>query len=145
LFPATYLLHIAEEYWGGFYLWLSRVAGVNLSREDFLLINTVALIVMTVAIAIAASDRAQWLLAAFGTVVAVNAMLHILGSIITRSYSPGVFTGAVFWLPLGVYTLRRIRSEMNGREFAAGVTVGLLLHVLVTASALTSSSPPRFD
>jgi hypothetical protein len=138
LFPATYLLHIAEEYWGGFYVWLSRVAGVDLSREDFLLINAVALVVMTSAMAVTASGRAPWLLTAFATVVIVNGLLHIGGSIATRSYSPGVVTGALLWVPLGTYALHKLRLETDRAEFGAGVIGGLMLHGLVSLMAFTS-------
>lgn len=41
LLPATYLIHLLEEYFGGegFPVWLSRFMNANLSAADFLLIN----------------------------------------------------------------------------------------------------------
>jgi hypothetical protein len=139
LFPFSYALHIAEEYWGGFYLWLSDLSGADLSREDFLLLNGIAFVVMTAGVAIGSMrPGARWLLAGFGTVVLVNSLLHIGGSMLTRSYSPGVVTGTVLWLPLGLYALRRVRREVSAGRFAAGIMLGIALHLLVTALAMVS-------
>lgn len=138
LFPATYVLHIVEEYRGGFYVWLSRVAGVDLSREDFLAINAAALVVMTGGIALAWAGVAPWLVAAFATIVTVNGLLHLGGSLLTQSYSPGVITGTLLWLPLGIYTLGRARRDLSRRQLAAGVSAGVLLHGLVSLIALMS-------
>ena len=138
LFPATYVLHIIEEYRGGFHLWLSRVAGVDLSREDFLAINVIALVVMTAGTAFAWVGVAPGLPSAFATVITINGLLHLSGSLLTQSYSPGVVTGMLLWLPLGVYGLRRSRRELALAQFAGGVIIGVLLHVLVSAIALLS-------
>lgn len=136
LFPLTYLLHIAEEYWGRFYIWLSRVAGVDLSREDFLIINAIAFVVMTGAVfAASIQPAARLVIAGFGAIVFINGLLHLGGSIVTQSYSPGVVTGTLLWLPLGVYALRRVRQELPAGQFAAGVVIGLLLHGIVSLVA----------
>jgi len=45
LFPMTYLVHIAEEYWGGegYSAYLFRLRGVHLSPADFWAVQTMAL------------------------------------------------------------------------------------------------------
>ena len=136
LFPATYLLHIAEEDWGGFPAWLSAAAGASLSRQDFLIINAIAFAVMTTIVIAAQRGLGAWTIAALGTVVSINAALHIGGSVLTGSYSPGVVTATLLWLPLGLYTLRRLRHDLDTGELAAGILTGVLLHVLVSAAAL---------
>jgi hypothetical protein len=137
LFPATYLAHVAEEYWGGegFPRWISRVAGAALSEEAFLTLNALAWVVMVVAIAAVARGLWRWPLVAFGLVVLLNALLHAGGSVITRSYSPGLVTGLLLWLPLGAVTLRRARREVSRRTFAVGVMAGLLAHAVVSLLA----------
>jgi hypothetical protein len=35
LFPFSYLIHIAEEYWGGFPAWIARFWGVESSLSNF--------------------------------------------------------------------------------------------------------------
>lgn len=137
LFPLTYAAHIAEEYGGGFYLWLSRVAGVPLSRADFIALNAVAFVVMT-AVVIAAVWRPEtrWLMAALGTVVLVNGSVHVIASAATRTYSPGVVTGVLLWIPLGAFTLRRAAGDLSRRRLIAGIVVGLAMHAIVSALAL---------
>lgn len=139
LFPLTYALHVAEEYWGGesFWRWASRVSGVSLSEAEFVAINAVGLAVVTVvAFSAALSARvARVGVPALGTIVAVNGSLHLVASLVTTSYSPGVVTGLVLWLPLGVHALRRAWRELSGAEFAAGVLVGLAAHATVSLVA----------
>lgn len=139
LFPLTYALHVAEEYGGGesFWRWMSRLSGASLSEAEFLAINAVGLAVVTaVAISAALSAIAARLgVPALGTIVAVNGSLHGLASLLTGSYSPGVVTGLLLWLPLGVHALRRAWRERQGADFATGVAVGLAAHAAVSLVA----------
>jgi hypothetical protein len=137
LFPATYLAHIAEEYWGGegFPRWVARVAGAALSEGEFLTLNALAWVLMVGAIVAAARGVWRWPLVAFGLVVLLNALLHVGGSVITRSYSPGLVTGLLFWLPLGAVTLGRAWRGVPRRTFAVGVIAGLIAHAVVSLLA----------
>jgi hypothetical protein len=106
LFPLSYALHVAEEARGGesFPVWASRLSGVAFTPEEFVVLNGVAFAVMCVAVV--AASRSPWarrtLIPALGTVVAVNGTLHLVASIWSVTYSPGVISGAIVWLPLGV-------------------------------------------
>jgi|SRR5581483_1290194 len=139
LFPLTYLAHIAEEYWGGFYRWIARLTGGVLPVEQFLSLNTIFWLVMTVAIAFAFWSRAgAWLVTALGTVVLINGSAHVIGSVITLSYSPGAITGLLLWIPLGAFTLRRAWRYLARSRFIAGILTGIALHTLVVLSALNA-------
>jgi hypothetical protein len=138
LFPATYLLHIAEEYWCGerFFNWASRVTGINLTEQAFLEINAAALTIMLLMSAMAYSRPTfQWIVIPMSTAVSLNGVAHLLGTIFSRSYSPGLVTGVLLWIPLGAFTLYRARG--TGRYWA-GVILGIILHGLVTLVALMS-------
>jgi hypothetical protein len=135
LFPVTYVLHITEEYFGGFPRWLAAVSGARLSDRDFLAINATALIVMTVAVTV--RDVVRWPLVALATIVTVNAILHLGGSIVTASYSPGVITATTLWLPLGLFALRTLRAQVATTTFVAGMTAGVAAHGLISWLALT--------
>jgi len=54
------MFHIGEEYWGGegFPLWISRVAGVHLTTENFLILNCIGAVLMIAGIALVS----RWLL-----------------------------------------------------------------------------------
>ena len=138
LFPATYLLHIAEEYWCGerFFNWASRVSGINLTELAFLEINAAAWTIMLLMSAMAFSRPTfQWIVIPMSTAITINGVAHLLGTIISHSYSPGLVTGFLLWIPLGVFTLYRTRE--TGRYWA-GVILGVVLHGLVTLVALMS-------
>lgn len=139
LFPATYCVHILEEWRGGegFPAWWSRLMGAELTVERFLVLNAYALAGMALGVALAAVfRRMRWLLVGFGAVVLVNALAHIGASVVTRSYSPGAVSGALLWLPLGAWTLAAGRKKLSRRDFGAGVAVGILMHAVVTLLAL---------
>lgn len=144
LFPLTYLVHIAEEFWGGagFYRWIGRVAGAELSAQTFLNLNAIFWVVMVVLVAIAFWTRAaDWLIAALGAVVLINGVAHTIGSIITQSYSPGLVSGVCLWIPLGVWTLRRAWQFGQRATVRVGIAIGLLLHGLVSFTAISLTKP----
>ncbi|MGD1091116.1 MAG: HXXEE domain-containing protein [Bryobacteraceae bacterium] len=108
LFPITYSFHIGEEYWGGegFPRWISRVAGAHLTENAFLIQNFIGMAFMIAGVVVLKrSIRWRWTLPTLGTVVLLNGILHVIGSVLTRSYSPGVVTGLLCWVPLGGFTL----------------------------------------
>jgi hypothetical protein len=139
LFPLTYLFHIAEEYWAGqgFPAWLSNVAGINLTPARFLGLNTFALIFMTVSIAVTKrTSAAGWFVTSIAAVVSINALAHLVGSVVTRSYSPGLISGFLLWFPLGIFTLHWAWKVAPRRTFVIGVLVGMFLHIIVMLLAL---------
>ena len=138
LFPLTYLVHVAEEYGGGFYLWIARLTGGTLTAKQFLSLNLIFGVVMISAIALGFWSRAgAWLAGTFGTIVLINGSAHLLGSIITRSYSPGALSGVLLWIPLGVFALRQAWRQVPRSSFLFSVVAGVLLHGLVFLSALS--------
>ncbi len=138
LFPLTYLVHIAEEYWcgGGFYNW-ARVLGMQNNGARFLQINAAAWTVMALLCSLAvAVVRMRWVMLSFAAAVALNGAAHTVASIVTVSYSPGLFSGLLLWLPLGIYTLGRANAGMNRRSYWGAIAWGLVMHSLVTLFAL---------
>lgn len=139
LYPAVYLLHIAEEYWvgPGFYGWLSDAAHIDFSAGHFLVINAVAWLTMAVFVLLVRKALAPaWMVTILGAIGLFNTASHIAGSLILRSYSPGALTGLLFWVPLGVITLRRAWSAVTPWQFWGGVVLGLAVQGSVTLLAL---------
>lgn len=136
LFPAFYLLHITEEYFGGFQQWISRIWDVESSNANFLIWNGVAFLLMITGIVLVFRTRSlRWLIVAYGTVVLINGLAHAIGSIMTTTYSPGLISGSLLFVPLGIFTLRRGWAVVNRRSFRAGVIVGVAMHVGVVMLA----------
>ncbi|HEV7905108.1 MAG TPA: HXXEE domain-containing protein [Pyrinomonadaceae bacterium] len=139
LFPATYALHILEEWRCGetFTVWIARLTGVESALGEFLLWNSVALLLMSASIALTIRFKSLgWLLLAYGTAFLLNTLSHLSASFYTNSYSPGLVSSLLLWLPLGALTLLRFRKTLSRRSRRAGLLVGLLIHCIVLSLTL---------
>ena len=109
LFPLAYGLHIAEEHWLGFPAWLSGLGRPFVSSSQFLFLNAVCWLLMVAAVLlIRARSSSAWLVVTLAAILGINAGLHLLGSIVTGTYSPGSVTAALLYIPLVVYALRQV-------------------------------------
>lgn len=141
LFPVSFALHIVEEWVGGFPEWIALFLGSDLPRAAFLVINAVAWIAMALAArATIAREEHGWMGIAIATILLVNAIAHIAGSLVTRSYSPGLFTSIVLYLPLGQLALTRAWLQSRDGAFGKGVLAGIALHALVVVIAYAAAS-----
>ena len=141
LLPLAYAFHILEEWFGGFPEWLAVVTGSPLPRGAFIVINAVALAVMILATRAAARRESHgWMGIAIATILLVNGIAHILGSLVTGTYSPGLLTGVVLYLPLAQLALARAWSQAEGAMFGRGVVAGIALHALVFVIAYAAST-----
>jgi hypothetical protein len=139
LYPATYAIHLLEELYAGegFTAWLARVAGVELAAGQFLAWNALALLLMAASIALTPRFRhLRWLPLAYGVAFLLNALSHLAASLYTLSYSPGLLSSLLLWLPLGALTLLRLRKTLSRRARRAGLLVGALMHCVVLALTL---------
>jgi Protein of unknown function with HXXEE motif len=145
LFPASYALHIAEEGLAGerFYRWIGRVSGRELSPGVFAGVNMAYEAAMVVAVREAQRrEDAAWIVPALGTVTAVNGIGHLVGSVATRSYSPGVVSGVGVWAPLGLFAVIRSRRLLPGPAWRRGVGAGVLMLGSVVLLAVPLSRKP---
>src|SRR5438270_773910 len=120
LFPSTYLLHIAEEFWGGegYSAHLAQTRGVSLTAPRFFFLTGLGALLMIAGIAIAERLHfSQLLLVIFGTVVLINGLSHAVTGLRTARYNPGLWTGILLWVPLGALTLVRLKGGMSGARF----------------------------
>lgn len=133
LFVAAFAAHVLEEWVGGFPEWLAFVAGAPLPRGAFVVINGVALVAMAGG-TLAATRRESlgWIAIAIATLLFANGVLHILGSIATGRYSPGLITGVILYVPLGQLALMRAWQQAPDAFFVRGVLAGLAVHALVS-------------
>ena len=132
LFPATYLAHIAEEYWGGLPARTAELTGLGVPEAAFLGANALFWVLMlTASVLILRRPSRAPLVVALATIVTINATLHVGGALLTASYSPGLVSGVLLWLPLGVFALARGHRALSQRSFRSGVLVGLVAHLLV--------------
>jgi hypothetical protein len=131
LFPMTYLIHAMEEYGcgEGFYRWVARIIGRGMTPEQFIAINSFGWLLMTASIFVfRKTPSVRWLTLCFATVVIINAVAHLAGGIWTGTYSPGVISGVLLWVPLGAATFYRAWKRVSVRSFVSGVLAGAAVH-----------------
>ncbi|HVS30750.1 MAG TPA: HXXEE domain-containing protein [Thermoanaerobaculia bacterium] len=136
--PASYLLHLAEEWWGGegFAMWTARAVGSPVSTSRFLVLNGIVwplFFILTVMAIL--RPKLAWFPATFATVILINTALHALGALATSSYSPGLITGLLLYLPSGLAALSLARRSLTPASFTLAVLSGVFFHGLVIAIA----------
>src|SRR5687767_9932783 len=129
LFPLAYGLHIAEEYAFNFPAYVANLSGRYISNPQFLVINAVfwLLMVATVVVVLARPSQA-WLIVTLAAVLGINAALHLVGSIVTFTYSPGTVTAGVLYVPLVVFALRRILPYVRRSVAVQAAALGAAIH-----------------
>lgn len=138
LLPTSYLLHLAEEWFGGegFAVWTQRALGQPVSTTRFLILNAVVWPLFAVLTLAAMKKPAlSWFLTSFGTVVVINAALHGLGALVSSSYSPGLVTGLLLYVPVGSLAIRSGHQELSPGTFARAVLFGVAVHAVVAVIA----------
>jgi hypothetical protein len=147
LLPAAYVCHLLEEWFGSFPEWMALVIGAPLPRPAFLAINAVALAAALLAVRASVRHEAHgWMAIALATILLTNGVAHLLGSMATGAYAPGLFTGIILYLPLAGLVLLRASTQSRRDVFGRAVAAGLGLHALVVviayAAATMAASPP---
>lgn len=153
LFPAAYAVHIAEEGLAGehFYHWIRRVIGREMSARTFTGLNLAYWSAMIAAVRRARGrDDAGWIVPMLGTITAVNGIGHLVGSVVTRSYSPGLVSGSVVWIPLGLFAVMRARRFLPRAVWRRSIAAGAAVNGGIAVIALPLShkskvcvNPPR--
>ena len=72
----------------------------------------------------------------------VNAMVHIVGALRSRSYNPGLATAIVLFLPFAGYALSRIQASgaATVADHLIGLVLGIGIHAMIVAYALRRRS-----
>jgi len=137
LFPAAFAVHQTEEWTTGFVPWFARHLSANLTEPRFVSINVTGLaIVVLVALAVALAPRLWIALLPVAALVTLNGAAHLLATIGFGELSPGVVSGTLLFLPLGVTTFRRAASAASTATLAGSAALGVALQGFVTVVAI---------
>ena len=140
LFLPAYLIHLAEEWFGGFPQWVAIIAGGPVPSAAFLIINGVAIVLLVVGIRSATSkEESGWIAVAVAAIALINTVSHASGSILTGTYSPGLISAAVLYVPLGSLVIVRALHQAPSATLTRGVIVGVVLHAFVFVAAFAST------
>jgi len=133
IMPGAFVLHIVEEYRGGFPAWVTHVLGGSFNGVAFAF-NNAAFLAIMVGLAVWASKLAAFLLIAWSSGnIFWDALFHVLTTAWFNRYSPGLITSSVLYLPIslviGTATLQS--QALSGKAFLGALVSGLCLIVLV--------------
>jgi hypothetical protein len=139
LFVPAYVVHLAEEWLAGFPAWIGAIVGTPLPGTAYLVINGTAFVLLVAGIRAAiGSEKHGWVAVAVATVALVNVAAHTAGAVLTGSYSPGLISAVLLYVPLGVLTMIRA-SEQATAQMAGGILAGVLIHAAVFAAAFLAT------
>jgi hypothetical protein len=134
IFPLTYLIHIAEEYWGGegYSAYIFRIRGVHLSPTRFLAAQSIGFFLVTLGVILSKHFRfPQTMLLILGTIVFINGLTHSYTSLTTRTYGPGLYSSILIWLPLGLITLLGFKDGVSRQRYWMCIGIGVGVNVVV--------------
>jgi hypothetical protein len=134
LIPVTYLIHIAEEYWGGegYPAYILRIRGVHLSTTKLLVAQSAGMVLVIIGIIIARFFTfPQMMLVILGAVVLVNGITHSLTSLTVLTYGPGLFSSVLIWIPLGIFILLHFRKGMSKERYGIAIAIGVGINMLI--------------
>lgn len=135
--PAAFAFHIAEEYRGGFPVWVNRVLGGSFNNVAFAYNNAVFLGIMvglTVWVSRSGSRLAIFLLVAWASGnILWDGLFHVLTTALFDRYSPGLITSSVLYFPISlIVATAALQSEaLSVKAFLGALAVGLSLLLIV--------------
>jgi hypothetical protein len=138
-FPITYLIHLAEEYWGGegYCAYLYRLRGVRLSTARFFFFQGLGIVLIVVGIFVSLHLRwPRFFLAIVGALVLSNGTTHTVTALRHGGYGPGLVTCVLVWIPLGLVTLYLLSGEMPAARLALAAGIGVAIQATVAIIAL---------
>ena len=134
MFPLTYLIHVAEEYWGGegYPAYILRIRGVHMSTGRFLAAQSVGFILVTIGVILARRfNFSRMMLIILGAIVLVNGITHTVTALTILHYGPGLVSSIFVWMPLGIFTLIYFRSSVSTKRYWVAIAIGVGINVVV--------------
>jgi hypothetical protein len=114
LAPLLFGAHVLEEA-PGYLDWFNRVAKPPIIADHFLSGQIPPFLITAVLAGLAAWTSKTWallLLLVWSThFIFANALYHVIASIATASYSPGLITAVVLYLPFFVWFMAYLRKQ----------------------------------
>lgn len=108
LFPITFAIHFAEEYWAGegYPAYLFRLRGVELSTTRFVVFQILGFVLFVAAGVISKYLKfPEFMIVVLGGLVLSNGLSHSITALWDGGYGPGLFSSIFLWIPLGVLAL----------------------------------------
>ena len=139
LFPITFLMHFAEEYWAGegYPAYLFRIRGVELSTTRFVTLQVIGFVLTVAGCVISRQLRFGEIMALIlGGAVLANGITHSLTAIRDGRYGPGLVVSAAIWIPLGISTFFVMFPRVSHLQFILSTLGGLAINGVVALLAM---------
>lgn len=139
LFLLTYIIHFAEEFWGGesYPAYLYRLRGVRMSNRRFVVSQALGFALLAAACGISLALRfPQLMIAVLSGFVVCNGLSHTITAIFDRRYGPGLVASVVLWIPLGGVSIYLLIGQMSNLRLIFGVAIGLAINGVVALITL---------
>lgn len=139
-FVPAFAIHVAEEWYAGFTAWVVQIAARPIPNPVFVAINAIAMVLLVIGVRAASRRESNgWIAVTIATIALINTVSHAVGSLLTQSYSPGLISAVVLYVPLGSLTIIRAVDQAPARTLRQGVFIGVILHAIVFAVAFAST------
>ena len=145
LLPVIFLLHSAEEYWGGggYSAYMGRTRGTAISPTRFVVLSSIGWSLIMLGVVLSRKLKfSQWLLACLGTLMVANGVSHTARAVQTFEYNPGLTSALIVFVPFGAWTIFRMRRRMRTRDFWIALLVGVGIQVSLKFIALIGATHP---
>lgn len=139
LFPASYIVHFAEELLcgGGYPAYLSRLRGVSMTTRRFVLLQGLGFVLFVVAgVSSYMLGFPQLMIAILSGFVLCNGVSHTITAVFDRRYGPGLIASVVLWIPLGAISIYFLIGQMGNLRLFVGVVTGLAINGIVAFATL---------
>lgn len=139
LFPASYVVHFVEEYWGGegYPAYLYRLRGVLMTDRRFVLLQALGFLCFIVAGLVSyLCGFPQLMIAILSSFVLCNGLSHTVTAIFDRRYGPGLIASVMLWIPLGAISIYLLIGQMGNLRLAIGIVTGFAANGVVALGTL---------
>jgi hypothetical protein len=138
---AAYIIHCLDEtiIGGGFVNMLQRDFWPEYSRKKFFWFNTILHIINITGIILYEVLGGAWVIfpLSLSWLFVTNGLWHLIGTIISREYSPGLLTTPLYWIIM--YFIVRyslLPGNIPLSHFVVSVVIGTMLTILMIGSLL---------
>jgi hypothetical protein len=138
------VLHVTEEYVfpGGFMEWakgkIPRVAE-RITVKMAIVVNGIFLLLCFAGVLF--GGRYPMFALSIAGLILVNGIIHVLSSIVTKSYSPGLITSLVLYIPYSVYSFFYFNISITGALTL--MLYGFLYHLFVPIFLFSPFNKPK--
>lgn len=126
----VYSAHILEEYNLNWKKWVFSITKNNIEWSDFLITNSIV-VILGICFAMIGAKHLEISLM-FTSLMFINAVFfHLLPTIIFRTFSPGLITSIILFIPLSVLIFINALSlpGFNYKSFIISITGGFVIMI----------------